>query len=378
MGSSRASSPYSPGEHRSDGSQDAMRNNMQLSPQALLSPDSLRPELPSRRLLFAYQHVFLADRKSAISPALVGKKIISKPVAEPNAQPKSIMALKLDGLKDQLRVGWYGLSKDTISHSEITTRATATATPVVDSHAFVWPTLTASQDQLYIRGRRDTLRAPSTTIASSEELEKITVVHTIIVTVTSIITDMVLKTLTTSVFLSTCTTCVTTPAVGLSTNTTNLSTPTEGVMTGIMTGIMYCSFTGRRNIYTLCPLVHTDSPGMLTGAPAVVSLATPRIKNPFSALRIATISLWNSVLSLGSILQSNDCVGCDCDCAGIKKKLDSAVDLVRIQQQLLDSQRDMINEHRKSLFLALETLANLTAAKASEKRSGERQLDLKI
>ncbi|TRX94730.1 hypothetical protein FHL15_004502 [Xylaria flabelliformis] len=342
------------------------------SKEALLSPDSLRPELPSRRLLFAYQHVFLADRKCTLSPTLVGKKIISQPVTEPNAQPKSIMALKFDRLKDKIRVGWYGLSKDTIAHSAITTRPTATATPVADSHAFVWPTPTASQDELYIRGRETNPPEgimPTTT--TFEDPEEITVVHTVIVTITSIITDTTLETLTTTALISKCTTCV---PVGASTNTIDLSTPTEDVMTGIM----YCSFTGRRNIYTLCPLVHADSPGMLTSAPAVVSSATPRIKNPFSVVRVAVVSLWNSVLSMGSALQSNDCGGCHCECAGIKKKLDSAVNLVRIQQELLDSQRDMIDEHRKSLFLALETLANLTATKAGEKGPRERQLNLKI
>ncbi|KAI0455067.1 hypothetical protein F5B21DRAFT_503620 [Xylaria acuta] len=375
MGSPHTPLPCLLGEHPSDGSRDVVQNNMQLSPEALLSLDSLRLELPSRRLLFAYQHVLRANRKFTIPPALVGKKIISKPATKTNAQPKSIMALKLDRMKDKLRVGWYGLSKDTISHSEVTTRPTATATPVPDPHAFIWPTRTASQGQLHIRGHGDTMQAPTMTATSSEEVEKITVVHTIIVTITSIITDTALKTLTTTVFLSTCTTCVTTPTAGAGTNITDSPTSTTE---SFMTGIMYCSFTGRRNIYTLCPLVHADSPAMLTGAPALVSSSTPRVKNPFSAALVAVVSLWNSVPSFGSVLQSKDCGGCDCDCAGMKKKLDSAVDLVRIQQQLLDGQRTMINEHRKSLFLALETLANLTAARAGEKVPGERQLNLKI
>lgn len=225
MGSPRTESRGSPGEHHSDGPQDAMRNDMQLSPQALLSLDSLRPELPSRQLLFAYQHVLFADRKSTIPPSLVGK-IVPKPVIKSNGQPKSIMALKLDRLKDKLRgmhlllspwmlvwnadtvlmsrlearvsppmfpfagyiflvlmiivigsvigrrcrsfhsrltpnidrtpVGWYGLSKDTISHSKVTTRSTATATPVPATYAFISPTQTASQGQLYIRGRGGT------------------------------------------------------------------------------------------------------------------------------------------------------------------------------------------------------------------------------
>jgi hypothetical protein len=44
------------------------------------------------------------------------------------------------------------------------------------------------------------------------------------------------------------------------------------------------------------------------------------------------------------------------------KKLDSAVHLVRLQRQLLDSQRVLITEHRRALALALEMLANVTAA----------------
>ncbi|KAI0442858.1 hypothetical protein F4803DRAFT_550727 [Xylaria telfairii] len=410
MGSPRTQSPCSPGEHHSHGPQDAMRNDMQLSPQDLLSPDSLRPELPSRQLLFAYQHVLFADRKSTIPPSLVGK-IVHKPVTKSNGQPKSIMALKLDRLKDKLRgmplflspwmlkarvsppvfpfaghiflvlmvivvgsviVGWYGLSKDTISHSKVTTISTTTATPVPATYAFVWPTQTESQDQFYLRGRRDTMPSPIMTTTSSEDFDKITVVQTIIVTITRFITDTAQKTLTTTVFLSMCTTCVTTSTISASVNIMNSSaSSTEGVMTGIM----YCSFTGRHNIYTLCPLVHANSPGMLTDTPAMVS-TTSRTKNPFSAVRVAVVSLWNSFAGLASVIQPKGDGGCDC--GGFKKKLDSAVNLVRMQQRLLDSQRAIINGHRKSLFLALETLANLTAARAGEKASGERQLNLKI
>ncbi|KAI0467867.1 hypothetical protein F4859DRAFT_517739 [Xylaria cf. heliscus] len=369
MGSPHTPSPGEQGKHP-----DAMQNNMQLSPQVLLSPDSLRPELPSRQLLFAYQHIFLADRKSALSPSLVGKKTIPRPIIESNIQTKSIMALRFDRLKDKLRVGWYGLSKDTISHSAVTTKPTMTATSMPDSIAFIWPTQTASQDGLYIRDDGDTVLAPTMNTTSSEEIEKITVVQTIIVTITKVITDMTLKTLTTTLFLSTCTTCLTTPQIDTSTNTTNSSDPTPR---DLMTGIMYCSFTGRRNIYTLCPLVHADLPGMLTSAPAVVSSATPRVKNPFRAISVVVASLWNSVPGLGSVMQPKDHHG-DCNCAGIRKKLDSAVDLVRVQQQLLDSQRAIINEQRKTLFLALETLANLTAVRAGGKAARERRLDLKI
>jgi hypothetical protein len=117
---------------------------------------------------------------------------------------------------------------------------------------------------------------------------------------------------------------------------------------------------------------------MLSSAPAMVSSASPRLKNPFSMVRLAIASLWNSIPGLGGAAQTKDQDGCHCDCAETKKKLDAAVDLVRVQQHLIDSQRAMINDHRKSLLLALETLANVTAARAAEHAPRNRPLDLEI
>ncbi|TGJ78297.1 hypothetical protein E0Z10_g10467 [Xylaria hypoxylon] len=437
---SRTPTPHSLGGRRSNRSRDS-QDAIQESPQTLLSPgsskqdfskqesskqeslkqDSLKQDSPSRRVLFSYQHVFFICRKSAISlSSLVYKKNSREPVAEsvakPNAQPKSIMSLKLDRLKDKwydfktrtspaifrcagyiflilvlivvasVIVGWYGLSEDTLSHQAVTAESSATAPMDPEYHESFSPTQTALDGQPYIVAHRDMLQAspatatdPSTNkivpTTPSEEIENITVVHTVIVTITSVITNTALKTLTTTVILSTCTSCMTTPTVGTSTDTKDSQTSTAE---GVMTGIMYCSFTGRRNIYTLCPLVHTDSPAMLTGTPDMVSSAAPRMKNSFSAVRIAVLSLWNSIPSLGSVIKPGDPGAYDCNCTGMKKKLDSAMDLIRMQQQLLDSQQSIINEHRKSLFLALETLANITAARIGEKRARGAPLDLKI
>ncbi len=102
------------------------------------------------------------------------------------------------------------------------------------------------------------------------------------------------------------------------------------------------------------------------------------MKNSFSAVRLAVVSLWNSIPALGSVMQARDHGRCACDCAGTKKKLDAATELIRMQQKLLDSQRTMIHEHRKGLFTVLETLANMTAARVGGKTPRDTPLDLNI
>ncbi|KAI1427485.1 hypothetical protein F5Y12DRAFT_712021 [Xylaria sp. FL1777] len=427
MASSRSLTPYSLGQSRNGSFHDS-RDETRKLPEAFISPnsskqDSLKLESPSRRVLFSYQHVLFLCRKSAISLlSLIRNKTTPEPTSEPVTksnvqQQRSIMSLKVDRLKDKwhglktrtspsrfrcagyiflvvvvivlgsIIVGWYGLSKDTLAHQTVTLKP-PTATPTaIEFHGPFWPTQTPVQGQSYSLAHRDNttissipathaFAITSQPTAPIEEREDITVARTIIVTVTSVITDMEVKTLTTTVFGSTCTTCITTPTTGSSADTIDSESSTTTA--SIMTGIMYCSFTGRRNIYTLCPLVHTNSPAMLTGAPAMVSSATPRMKNSFSAVRLGVLSLWNSIPSLGRVMQANEREKCDCDCVGLKKKLDAAVDLIRLQQQLLDSQRTMINEHRRGFFVVLETLANMTVERVGEGRSRNTPLDLNI
>ncbi|KAJ3563902.1 hypothetical protein NPX13_g8039 [Xylaria arbuscula] len=327
------------------------------------------------------------------------------------AQPKSIVSLKLDRLKDKwysfkrrasprgcrcagliflvmmllilgaVVVGWYGLSKDTLAHEIVTIGLPQTTPMPVDHHDSSLPTPNLTEgpwEGPWNVARKDITIGPTVPAAhliaaglkpttSSEDVESATIVRTIIVTVTTVITDTSLKTLTTTVILSTCTTCNTLPTTDASTSTTNSQGSTTD---SVMTGIMYCSFTGRRNIYTLCPRVHTDSPAMLTDTPAAVSSGTSsKLTNPFSAVRLAAVTLWNYIPSLArAVHQTGDHQEkCACDCASMKKRLETAIHLVRMQQKLLESQRTLINNHRKSLNAVLETLKNMTATKAGEK-----------
>ncbi|KAK5632602.1 hypothetical protein RRF57_008316 [Xylaria bambusicola] len=408
-------------------------DNIRPSPQVLITPassreGSLEPDSPlrspSRRVLFSYRHVFFIFRKSASSlSSLVLQKNAPEPKAKcatmANAQPKSIMSLKFDRLKDKWHdferrsspkgcrcagciffvimllilgsvigrylflpvVGWYGLSKDTLTHQTITTDLPQTTPTAVDYHDSFWPTQTSTQGLWYLNHEDPTV-PPAHLVAaeldpktSFDDTGKVTVVRTIVITVTSIVTDTSLKTLTTTVILSTCTTCIKAPTADGSADAKGSQKPTNGVMTGIM----YCSFTGRRNIYTLCPLIHTDSSAMLTGVPVAVSSARPRINNPLSAVGLAAVSLWNSIPSLARVMQTKDQERCKCECAGMRKKLDAAVQLVRMQQQLLNSQRLLVNNQRNDLSMILEMVANMTTTKIGDKMSTDTPpLDLDI
>ncbi|KAI0970878.1 hypothetical protein F4678DRAFT_434977 [Xylaria arbuscula] len=430
MTSSRPPRAYSLSQSRSDGLHDSQDDIREL-PRTFLSPDSSKPDSlkpnsvqsdsPSHRVLFAYRHVLFLCRKSAVSlSSLIRNKAnpepVDKPVTEPNTQPKSVMSLKLDRLKDKwcgvknrtspaafrcagyiflvlvlivaasMIIGWYGLSKEIIAHQSVTVTPTQMSATVIDYNESFQPGQTPTLDQLLTIYREDptTLahhllaKNPDPT-ATSDETSDVTVVKTVIVTVTSVITDTAMKTLTTTVFLSTCTTCITTSSTPTASGNAETIASQDAAVSSVMTSIMYCSFTGRRNIYTLCPLVHTNSPAMLTDTPVAVSSGTPRMKNSFTAVRIALVSLWNSLPSLGRLMQRQESGRCGCDCTGMKKKLDAAVDLVRVQQRLLESQQAVINEHRKGLYVVLETLVNATAARAGDKKkTGDVPLDLNI
>ncbi|KAI0407798.1 hypothetical protein F4802DRAFT_594741 [Xylaria palmicola] len=406
MGHPRTPTPCSLGGRPSNGSDGTTRGSIRESPQSILSPGASKADIYSPQLLFSYHHVLLGSRKSPTPPPyLTEKRAFPDPIAESTPQPKSIMTLKLDRLKDKWRdlrcrvspavfrfaghifmvivliavgsvaVGWYGLSKDTPDPDSVATNP-MTVTPVpLDYIGTLWRAQSTTYNRLASRVNEDTKQPSLTTTTSSRESDEITIVRTVILTVTSVITDTALKTLTTTVFISTCTTSVTTPAIDPSTSA-GTAASTAG---RVMTGIMYCSFTGRRNVYTLCPLVHTDSPGMLSSAPAAaVSSGAPRFRNPLGAVRLAAASLWNSVPGLGKAPPGHGDDGCGCDCAEMGRRLGSATDLVRLQQQLLDSQRAMIDEHRKGLVLALETLANITAVKVAEDARRDASLDLNI
>ncbi|KAI0873654.1 hypothetical protein GGS24DRAFT_462495 [Hypoxylon argillaceum] len=270
------------------------------------------------------------------------------------------------------------MAEETISHDTITPEATLMTPLPAGYHEPLWPMETPFQGNLYTRAHEDPTQAILIHTTASEDPGQLTVVQTIILTITSIVTDTQLKTVTTTVFVSTCITCAAKPTTVANTDATSEMTPTTTTTEDVMTGLMYCSFTGRRNIYTLCPRVHTSAPGMLASAPAVVSSATARAKNPLTALRLAFASLWGSIPSFARVVPEEDQGGCECECAAVRNKLDAAVDIVRVQQQLLDSQRAVIGAQRKGLLLALDMLANMTAARGAADAARGRAMDLKI
>ncbi|KAI8625436.1 hypothetical protein F5Y19DRAFT_489585 [Xylariaceae sp. FL1651] len=387
--------------HRED-SQDALRD----LPQSLLLPFSLKPATPGRQVLLRHQHVLLARGMSAAPPPSQ-----KKTTTELSAHTNSIIVWKAKHCKDKwldfkkrvsprsfrfagyvflalviialgtVIVGWYGLSKDTISHEvEVDSPSSVpmtqpTPADAVDNDSSLWSTQAKkafSRSTVLMQMREDPKHSsttvtdpptPNPSLTSSvDEVPEITIVHTIVMTITSVVTDTALKTLTTTVFISICTTCLTTPEMSPSTTTQASSTATNN---NIMTGTMYCPCPSRPNIYTLCPLVHSNQPGMFdaTAVPGMASSAMLGTKNPFTTVRLAFASLWNSVPSLGGLLRADD--KDKCDCAGMKTKLDQVMDLVGVQQQLIDSQHKMISGHRKSLAFALQVLRNVTASKGN-------------
>ncbi|KAI1159360.1 hypothetical protein F5B18DRAFT_637049 [Nemania serpens] len=424
MGNPRPPTPCLLGRRPSNGSQEAALDARQSSPQTLIPPDHPKSEIPSRRVL----SVCMQPR--VILPSLTPEKIVRKPVPEsvterPNTQPKSMMALRLARLKDKWQgfkarasptvfrfaghvflgivlivfasviIGWFGMSKDTVTHEGTTAVPTMTAEAIPCYYESLCPTETSpSHDQPDILAHgAPTDATPTTTTPPDatpktttppDEPDKVTIVRTVILTVTKVITDTALKTLTTTVLVPTCITDITKPTIGISSDTTDTSTSTS-TTNRVMTGRMYCSFTGRRNIYTLCPLVHTDSLGMLPSAPAVASAATHGMKNPLGAVRLKITSLWNSIPGVGRVMRGEDREDredrdCDCDCFEMKRKLDIALSLVRGQNRLIDHQRGVINQHKENLVIALQALENVTAAAARARggATGGRVLDLYI
>ncbi|RYP70936.1 hypothetical protein DL769_004807 [Monosporascus sp. CRB-8-3] len=173
-------------------------------------------------------------------------------------------------------------------------------------------------------------------------------------------------------------------------------------------GIRYCSFTGRPDIYTLCAPDQTSS---LNAASDTSSSASGMMAaNPFGKLkglwgfqraahpanswsiRATAASLWNSVLALGGDVgrvgttnlrwgrgrvvaavteteeayregMGSEAGNCNCtniaEIADLRNRLDFALDIVRSQQQLLDSQHAMIAQHKEGLERAMKLLREL-------------------
>jgi hypothetical protein len=154
-------------------------------------------------------------------------------------------------------------------------------------------------------------------------------------------------------------------------STTNMAIGTASDDSGpdIMTGDMFCLATDRpNNIYTLCPQVHVSQSNMIeaTAVPhAVISPAPGRRDiNPFAYIRFALVNIWTTARTVGStVLRSRDgkevVVDERCDCPQtshlmgknrrLTRSLEGALELLRIQQELLDGQYRIMEDQRLSI-----------------------------
>ncbi|KAI1117602.1 hypothetical protein F5Y14DRAFT_465515 [Nemania sp. NC0429] len=444
MGNPETPTPCSLGGRHSNDSQKSAPDARQPPPQVLLPPDDSKSKAPSRRVLS------ICMQPRVLLPSPTPDKTIRKPVLEsiteqPSTPPKSIMALRLDRLKDQWQgfktraspsvfrfaghvflgivliafacviFGWYGMAKDTASHEKTTTAPTKTGAVFPGYYQSLCPAVTESPYGQYCVLSREvpkhttsTTTTTTTTTTRSDEHDEVTTVRTVTVTVTITITNVMthtaLKTVTTTELVaSACTTTHTTkPPIGRSTETTE---PSASTTDSVTTSHMYCSFTGRDNIYTPCaPLAHTeDSPstgtgtgtGMPASAPPVKlsssssAAAAHGMKNPLGTVRLKMASLWNSIPGLGRGEDGNGGGGggssssgggsepdCDCDCIYMRRELLKATYLTRAQKRLIESQNSMLDWHKEKLEVALQALANMTAARL--RAAGGRELGLNI
>ncbi|RYP15395.1 hypothetical protein DL765_005731 [Monosporascus sp. GIB2] len=181
--------------------------------------------------------------------------------------------------------------------------------------------------------------------------------------------------------------------------------------------IRYCPFTGRPNIYTLC------APNRASGSHAASETSSSAsgmmAANPFGRLKglwnfpragqsaspwsigAVAASAWNSVLALGGDVGrvgttnprrdrgrvvaagaetdeayregiGGEAGNCNCtdtaEIADLRSRLDFALEIVRSQQQLLDSQHAMIAQHKESLEGSMKLLRGLRRERDREGR----------
>ncbi|CAJ2511233.1 Uu.00g068580.m01.CDS01 [Anthostomella pinea] len=366
-------------------------------PQSLLLPHSLSTTTTGRRVLFHHHQVLHAPRETCVhhdssnsctsnSMSLKAKrwkdrwhdiKRRSSPVYFPYAGLIFLVIILVAVVT--VIVGWFGLTVATIAMKH---PMNSSAGAVSSATTTEWP---APPDIAAGGFKKKELEVARTAPPPPPPATEITVLHTTVVTDT--ITELVTETYTTILHTPMSATMAptrtpvpttTTTARATSTPTTTGDASTSSMAGDTMTGRMYCTFADRPNIYTLCPWVHTSQPGMLdaTAVPAVAfaSGSTSRMRNPFSGLRLAVMSLWNSVPALGRNVHGKERMdegdgGCvcdyDCDCADLRRRLHHALDLVRVQQQLLDSQAVMMKEHRRSFAAAVEVIEAMKGSSSS-------------
>ncbi|KAI1343826.1 hypothetical protein F5Y15DRAFT_179678 [Xylariaceae sp. FL0016] len=391
-------------------------------PQSLLLPYSLRPSNPGRQVLFRHQRVLFApqDQRTLISRVSSDMSLkvqrwrdrlrdYRKRLSPAVFRYAGVIFLFLVGVAfAAVVVGWWGLSADTIRHHSVTnaTNATGGTAPVSATQGPAPPnddeddgTFVAMVDPSDFRAMENShsvIRSglkpmpagdhkmdmqrpiePKESLSSQTDepstqpdtdtgptgTPEVTIFRT--VTITTSVTGRTTELRTTTILepVNPGPPVVATTLVH-TTHPTSISSATASAgSTEVMTGLMYCSFTGRSHIYTLCPWVHMAQPKMLESSdiPIVGSAASSRMHNPLTSVRLAMVSLWKAVPSYGrAVMQYGDTM---CECSETKSKLDHALELVRMQQQLLKSQQELINEHRKSYTIALDTLESTTGSR---------------
>ncbi|KAI0018234.1 hypothetical protein F4780DRAFT_751893 [Xylariomycetidae sp. FL0641] len=360
-------------------------------PQSLLLPFSLQPAAPGRQVLFRHQRVLTAsrvppvpERKSFGSNITSTMSLMTKRWRDRCRDTKHrfspasfrsagvLFALFVLFAIGAVVVGWVGAAcrtwpsgnhngTDSSSNSTVATSPSSLneigPVPVMTTDGASTVNGTELEEAKIMSEIKRFFTAPGPP-KSTQALtpETVTTVYTVTRSIVTVTTDFETKTLATTEIHTT-----TVYSLALTTTPATRSVPSDAAPTDgdAMTGTMYCPFSGRPNIYTLCPLVHTNQPGMLnaTGGPHMASAATPRLKNPFTSARLALVSLWNSAPSIAWSIPRGKLQDGACDHGALRAKLDRALDVVRLQQEMLDSQHAIIAEHREALAAAMGMLA---------------------
>ncbi|KAH9893707.1 hypothetical protein F4778DRAFT_784203 [Xylariomycetidae sp. FL2044] len=182
------------------------------------------------------------------------------------------------------------------------------------------------------------------------------------------------------------------------TTSTTPSSDSESESPSVMTGDMFCPFVDRPKIYTPCPWVHTETPGMVntTDTPALASAAVPKLVNPVSNARSTLAYLYEKVTTTMTTMTKKtklarmkkvsfgrddhdtatgrpyyyyDDDDDDDDTAAIRNRVYELSDLVQAQQKLLHERRVLLEEQRQLLADAMEVLARVRETTRVQRRA---------
>lgn len=135
-----------------------------------------------------------------------------------------------------------------------------------------------------------------------------------------------------------------------------------------MTGLMYCLDPERSPVWTPCPLVHASGPNMVDasevpGSEASISAGELGALNPLTAVRVGIYGLWKSAKAgvtgphdsrrtmytrqNGDGLGHREVNNLKERNRALSKGLQSALELLKMQQKLVKEQRVLINEQQR-------------------------------